>query len=57
MVIYAPTSSVTVQAAMFDGALIGDNVSLTAGTITEDLDLGNYPLYNGVSVFRPAQYG
>jgi hypothetical protein len=72
MVIYAPTSSVTVNtgvcvlrvggtctlgaAGIFDGAIIGDTVSITASTITQDLDLGNYPLYDGVMVFRPIQY-
>ncbi len=72
MVVYAPTSSVTVNtgvclvkpgspctlgaAGVFSGALIGDNVSVTASTITQDLDLGNYPLYDGVSVFRPVQF-
>jgi hypothetical protein len=72
MVIYAPTSAVTVNtgvclvkvgavctlgaAGVFSGALIGDNVNITASTITQDLDLGNYPLYNGISVFRPVQY-
>jgi hypothetical protein len=72
LVVYAPTSSVTVNtgvcvvkvgssctlgaAGVFDGALIGDNVNITASTITQDLDLGNYPLYDGVMVFRPIQY-
>ncbi len=72
MVVYAPTSSVTVNtgvclvkvgslctlgaAGVFSGALIGDNVNVTASTITQDLDLGNYPLYDGVSVFRPVQF-
>jgi hypothetical protein len=65
MVVYAPTSKVTVNtgcvanvacAGVFAGTLIGDNVDVTAATITEDLDLGNYPLYNGISGFRPVQY-
>ena len=43
-------------AGVFSGALIGDPVNVTASNITQDLDLGNYPLYNGISVFRPVQY-
>ncbi len=54
LVVYAPTSSVTVNtgvclikvgssctlgaAGVFDGALIGDNVNITASTITQDLE-------------------
>jgi Tfp pilus assembly protein PilX len=67
MVLYAPTSAVTVDtgacviagvcaAGDYSGALVGDNVTIRAGTITEDLDLGNYPLYVGVNVFRPIQH-
>jgi hypothetical protein len=68
MVIYAPTSTVTVDthacvpltsicaAGTYSGAIVGDNVNVTAATISQDLDLGNYPLYNGVTVFRPVQY-
>ncbi len=62
MVIYAPTSAVTVStgttgiAGTFDGAVVGNDVSLTAGEITQDLDLGNYPIYDGVQVFRAQQY-
>jgi hypothetical protein len=66
MVIYAPTSAVTVDtgaciagvcaAGTYSGAIVGDNVSLRAATISQDLDLGNYPLYDGVTVFRPVQY-
>ena len=43
-------------AGTFSGAIIGDNVTVRAATISQDLDLGNYPLYNGVTVFRPVQY-
>jgi Tfp pilus assembly protein PilX len=72
MVVYAPTSAVTINtgvclltlganctlgnAGVFDGAIVGDNVTVTASVITQDLDLGNYPLYDGVNVFRPIQY-
>jgi hypothetical protein len=69
-VIYAPTSKVTVNVpalcvltcsllssgGVFEGAIIGNDVSITALTITQDLDLGNYPLYSGVNAFRPVQY-
>jgi hypothetical protein len=71
MVVYAPTSSVTVNTSvclnlpilghtcaggLFEGSVIGDDTTLTAGTITQDLDIGNYPLYTGVNAFRPAEY-
>jgi len=72
MVVYAPTSTVTVNtgncvvgvlgscilgvAGAFDGSVVGDNVSMTASVITQDLDIGNYPLYTGVNAFRPAEY-
>jgi Tfp pilus assembly protein PilX len=65
MVVYAPTSTVTMNTGciaglactgVFQGALVGDNVDVTASTITEDVDLGNYPLYDGIAVFRPIQF-
>jgi hypothetical protein len=67
MVIYAPTSAGTVDtgacviahvcaAGTFAGAIVGDNVTVRAATISQDIDLGNYPLYDGVTVFRPVQY-
>jgi hypothetical protein len=72
MIIYAPTSAVTVNtgvctlkvagictagvAGAFDGSVIGDNTTITASTITQDLDIGNYPLYSGVNAFRPVEY-
>jgi Tfp pilus assembly protein PilX len=72
MVVYAPTSSVTLNtgscvvgvlgsctlgvAGAFDGSLIGDNVSITASAISQDLDLGNYPLESGSNELRPQQY-
>jgi hypothetical protein len=72
MVVYAPTSAVTVNtgqclvgvlgsctlgvAGAFEGSLIGDNVTITATGITQDLDIGNFPLYSGVNGFRPVQY-
>jgi Tfp pilus assembly protein PilX len=67
-VIYAPTSKVTVNVpglctlgllcsgGVFSGAVIGNDTTVNALTITQDLDLGNYPLYDGISVFRPIQY-
>ncbi len=72
MVIYAPTSSVTVNAGTclvgvlgsctlgnagaFEGSIVGDNTSVTATAITQDLDLGNYPLYDGTTLLQPVQY-
>lgn len=68
MVVYAPTSAVTLNTGVcllgpllcaggvFEGSIIGDNVTASATTFTQDLDLGNYPLYNGVEVFHPVQY-
>jgi hypothetical protein len=41
---------------VFDGNLIGDDVSATALTFTQDLDLGNYPLYSGVDLYHVKQY-
>ena len=65
-VIYAPTSKVTVNVpaacvvvctgGVFAGSVIGNDTSVTALTITQDLDLGNYPLYDGIQVFRPIQF-
>jgi hypothetical protein len=72
MVVYAPTSKTTINtgaclvgsvgsctlgaAGAFAGSVIGDNTSITASVITQDLDIGNYPLYSGVNAFRPAEY-
>jgi hypothetical protein len=41
---------------VFSGSIVGDNTSITAGVITQDLDIGNYPLYSGANAFRPVQY-
>ena len=72
MVIYAPTSSVNVNlgqclvgllgsctlgtAGAFEGSVIGDNTQITATAITQDLDLGNYPLYDGTTLLQPVEY-
>jgi len=72
MVIYAPTSATTVNtgvclvgllgsctlgvAGAFAGSVVGDSVNITASTITQDLDLGNFPLYAGVNALQPVQY-
>lgn len=71
MVVYAPTSSVNLNTSVcltlaivgrvcaggvFEGSVVGDNTTVTAGTITQDLDIGNYPLYTGVNAFRPVEY-
>jgi hypothetical protein len=65
-VIYAPMSNVTVNVpalcvvvctgGLFEGNAIGYNTTINALTITQDLDLGNYPLYAGVNAFRVTQY-
>jgi Tfp pilus assembly protein PilX len=69
-IVYAPTSNVTVNVpaacvsllvsactgGIFEGAIVGYNTTVTALTITQDLDIGNYPLYAGVNAFRPVQY-
>ena len=70
--IYAPTSSVNVNLGQcvigfsgrarseppgaFEGSLIGDNTQATASAITQDLDLGNYPLYSGTTLLQPVEY-
>jgi hypothetical protein len=67
LLVYAPSSTVTVNtsacvlslvcaAGVVDGSVIGNNVTITASTITEDLDLNNFPLYAGLNAFRPVQY-
>ena len=69
-VVYAPTSKLTVNVpaacvsllvsactgGVLEGAFIGNDVNITALTITQDLDLGNYPLYDGIQTFRPIEY-
>jgi Tfp pilus assembly protein PilX len=72
MVVYAPTSKVTMNtgaclvgvlgsctvgaAGAFAGSIVGDTTSITASAITQDLDIGNFPLYTGVNAFRPVEY-
>jgi hypothetical protein len=72
MVVYAPTSKTTINtgacligslgsctlgaAGAFAGSIVGDDTSITASTITQDLDIGNFPLYSGVNAFRPVEY-
>jgi hypothetical protein len=46
----------TAAAGTFSGNIVGDNVSITSGVITQDLGIGNYPLYSGTNAFRPVQY-
>jgi hypothetical protein len=65
-VVYAPTSTVTVNVpalcvlvclgGVFDGSIVGYNANVAALTITQDLNIGNYPIYGGVNAFRPQQY-
>lgn len=59
-VVYAPTSKVTVNvpgsAGAFEGAIVGYDTSVGAVTVTQDLDLANFPLYAGINAFRVTQY-
>jgi hypothetical protein len=69
-IVYAPTSKVTINVpavcvsllvsactgGIFEGAAIGNDTTINALTITQDLDIGNYPLYAGVNAFRVTQY-
>jgi hypothetical protein len=40
----------------FAGNVVGDNVSISASVITQDLDIGNYPIETGANTYRPQQY-
>jgi hypothetical protein len=69
-IVYAPTSKVTVNVpalcviscnlissgGVFEGAVIGYDTTVNALLITQDLDIGNYPLYAGINAFRVTQY-
>jgi hypothetical protein len=69
-VVYAPTSEVSMTTAQcanvvlatvcvpgtFTGNLIGNDVNATALTFTQDLNLGNYPLYAGINMYHVQQY-
>jgi Tfp pilus assembly protein PilX len=66
-IVYAPTSKVVVRVpascvlgictgGIFSGSVIGNDTTVSALTITQDLDIGNYPLYAGVNAYRPLQY-
>ncbi len=71
-VVYAPTSEVSLTTAqsvnlgillgsinvpgVFDGNLIGDDVTVAALTLTQDLDLGNFALYNDISLYHVNKY-
>ncbi len=41
---------------VFSGSVVGDNTTVNAGVITQDLDIGNYPIETGSNNFRPQQY-
>jgi hypothetical protein len=68
MIVYAPTSQTTVNTGVcilgnvictggvFEGNIIGDNVTISAATITQDLQLTSFPLYNGVNAIHPIAY-
>jgi hypothetical protein len=65
-IVYAPLSDVTVNVpalclvactgGIFNGSVIGDNVTISALAITQDLNIGNYPLYAGINAFQPVEY-
>ena len=40
----------------FSGSIVGDNVTTTATVITQDLDLGNYPIDSGANAYRASEY-
>lgn len=67
MVVYAPTSSVNVSTkacvvalvcagGTFAGSIVGDNITTTAAAITQDLDIGNYPIDGGANAVRADEY-
>jgi len=56
MFLYAPTSDVTISGLVFEGNAIGDNVTLNAATLLENVSLNNYSLANAVGVFHVSQY-
>jgi hypothetical protein len=67
MLVYAPTSSVTVNtkscvlglvcaAGAFSGSIVGDTVNVSATAITQDLDIGNYPVESGANAVRVSEY-
>ncbi len=69
LILYAPTSSVSLYTGAcvnlivkvctggtFWGSIIGDNVNAQAATFSENLAIGNSPLYNGVEVYHPIQF-
>jgi Tfp pilus assembly protein PilX len=49
-------NSVATVGGVFSGSIVGDNTTITAGVITQDLDLGNYPIESGANAFRVNQY-
>lgn len=70
LIVYAPTSnvlmttaactgllglSVTCVGGVFEGNLIGNDVTATAATFTQPLDLGDDPLYNGLNAYHIEQ--
>jgi hypothetical protein len=62
--LYGPDSDVTVYYSVFTGTVIGRDVIMSAqqlglslvGVVTQDLNLANQPLANGLGVFRQKQY-
>jgi Tfp pilus assembly protein PilX len=56
-IIYAPTSKVTASSGVaFVGSVVGNDVTINSPVVTQDLDIGNFPLYSGVNGVQPTQY-
>jgi hypothetical protein len=56
LIVYAPESEVTVNTtAAFEGSAIGWNTDITALSILQDLDLGNYPISSVANAYQVAQ--
>jgi hypothetical protein len=50
------TCSLLSSGGVFEGSVIGNDTTVNALVITQDLDIGNYPLYAGINAFRVTQY-
>jgi Tfp pilus assembly protein PilX len=56
MFLYAPMSSVNISGLAFEGNAIGNDVTLNAVTLLENLAVNDYSLANAVGVFHVAHY-
>jgi Tfp pilus assembly protein PilX len=55
-IVYAPASEVTINAvAAYEGSAIGWNSDITAVSVLEDLDLGNYPISSVANAYQVSQ--